>query len=180
MCMRLKWWIQVWLGSYISVLSLDKSLNLYVSIPINETFHQVLTVTIKHPWAYLIYQILGMDWSDVTKKYLKYICFSMKRDHNCGQEHLKIFILAFDLIEISCGFMGLLWRLNCMVGTTAWFFVHCRDISTPQTCKAPELCTLLGVPMSRERALQMWSLVFNLKLWQVHIPESSLCQHSLH
>lgn len=88
----------------------------------------------------------------------------MKQDHNCGKEHLKLFLLAFDLIEISYGLMGLLWRLNCMVGTTVWFFVHCRDISTPQTYKPPELCTLLGVPVLRERVLQMWNLVFNLEL----------------
>lgn len=39
----------------------------------------------------------------------------MKQDHNCGQEHLKLFLLAFDLIELSYGLMGLLQRLNCMV-----------------------------------------------------------------
>lgn len=55
--------------------------------------------------------------------------------------------------------MGLLWRLNCMVQTTGWFFVHCIGISTPNTCKAPELCTFLGVTIFRERAMQMWSLV---------------------
>lgn len=35
----------------------------------------------------------------------------MKKGHYYGQDHSKLFILAFNLIEIS---YGLLWRLNCM------------------------------------------------------------------
>lgn len=59
--------------------------------------------------------------------------------------------------------MGLLWGLNCAVGTAMWFFVRCRDISTPQTCKAAGLCTLLVVPSPEKGLCQCGALCLTWK-----------------
>lgn len=148
-----------------------------ISIPIYETFHKVLTVTIKHPWPYLIHQILGMDWIDITDMFeIHLLCYETRS--LLWPRALETFYSSFWFDRNKLWIHGIALETKLHGGNNSWSFVHFRDISTPPACKALGLCTLLGVPLSRE----MWSLVFNPKIWQVYILEScfSLYQHNPH